>query len=355
MTERRRRGRFLLGWLIYLLILALILGAALYVLRDFLTYYEASRPARALEQYRGELAADGPGESAREALSALDFRLQSEDEALALAAARLEGARLREDISQSGEDSRVYRILADGSPCGSLTIRTQEAQRYGFAPWTPAERSYDFSRWFYTLSVTVPSGWTVACGDTVLTEDYITERGIPYRALRECYEHYEGLPAMVRYETGLLFADRSLHVYDAEGREVPAERQNEDAYLDNCGGELRERMRAYAEEFVAHYVSFTSVKGDYWPLNAMIVKGSPLATRIEQAVGEDWWSRTAYCNLLDCRVNRCVDLGEGRYLLDFSYDTETKAFDDPVTTTYNVRLVLFDSGGTLLANNMFNY
>ena len=52
-------------------VLALLLGAVLYVFRDFLAVYEATRPERVLEQVRSDLAEHRFGEGCREAL--LDY------------------------------------------------------------------------------------------------------------------------------------------------------------------------------------------------------------------------------------------------------------------------------------------
>ena len=113
MTERKkRRGlRFLTGFLLYLLMLALLLGAVLYVFRDFLAVYEATRPERALEQVRSDLAEHRFGEGCREAVSALGLTLQSEEEVMPFVSALLENARLVEDLTQSGEDRRSFRIV----------------------------------------------------------------------------------------------------------------------------------------------------------------------------------------------------------------------------------------------------
>lgn len=353
--RRGRRGRFLPGFLLYLLFLGLLLGAVLFVFRDFLTIFEATRPERALEQVRSEFAEHRFGESCREAISTLDLPLQSEDEAMAAVSALLEDARLAEDVSQNSEERRVYRIIADGVECGRLALRQQEALAYGFAPWAAEELHFDFSPWVYSLSVTVPEDYTVYCGDTALDRSYVTGAGIRYAALGECYDYLDDLPAMVRYEAGPLLGETSLRVFDTAGRELSPGEQNEERYLDNCSPEQKERIQAFAEQFVPCYVHFTAYKADYHQLNSLLAPGSAAARRLEQAVGEKWWSRAGYCHLLSSRVNRCVDLGEGRLLLDLSYQTETKIAEDPVTDTYSMRLVLIEQNGALQAVHMFNY
>ena len=331
MTEqKRRRSRFLPGFLLYLLFLGLLLGALLFVFRDFLRVYEATRPERALEQLQSDFAAHRFGEGCREAVSALGLTLQSEEEAMTFVSALLEDADFVEDVTLSGEAQRVCRIVADGVTCGHLTLRQQEALAYGLAPWAAGELRYDFSPWLYSLSVTVPEGYSVYCGDTALDQRFVTE-------------------------TGPLLGETSLRVFDASGRELSPEEQNEDYYLDNCSAERKEQMQAFADLFVRSYVNFTAYRADYHQLSALLAPGSAAAKRLEQAVGEQWWSGSSTCELLSNRVRHCVDLGDGRLLLDLSYETETTNAVGPVTATYSMRLVLIEQDGALQAVHIFNY
>lgn len=354
MTEQKK-SRFLPGLLLYLLILGLLLAALLFVFRDFLRVFEDTRPERALERWRAELEQNGPDEACRETLAALDFSLQDEEEALADAQKLLADARLSEDLTQSTDARRVYRLITDGAECGRLTLEKGEPTRYGFAPWELRGESFDFSRWFYRLSITVPKEYSVRCGETPLGRRYQTDRSIHYDALKECYELLDRVPVMVRYETGLLLSETALHVFDRAGREVYPEEQNEEFYLDNCSPELCERMEAYAERFIPAYVEFTSIKNLAPLLKSMMVPGSSVARRIDQALGDSWWGGGRYCKLLDSRVNRCVDLGEGHLLLDVSYETETREFSENVTDSFSMRLILVDRDGTLLAEHCTNY
>ena len=355
MTERKK-SRFLPGFLLYLLLLALLLGAALWVFRDFLACFEATRPERTVEAYSDRLQRGEIDSAAlRAGLTGLDAKLQREDEALRVAREKLRAAKLIEDMSQSGEDLHVYRVVVDGLRCGTLTLHKQEAGRYGFAAWKVGAEHYDFSPWYYTLAVTVPTDYHVRCGEAALDESYVTERGIRYAALAECYETLENMPTMQRYETGPLLSEYTLQVSDPSGETLAPEEQNEERYLDNCDSDMRERMAAYAERYVTSYVRFTSSKADYNVLMNMLVPRSDAARRMEQAVGENWWSRSAYCELLEVEVNRCVDLGEGHLLLDLSYETETKIFSEPEVRRYNLRMLLVEQNGTLLAEHSFNY
>ena len=355
MTEGKRKSRFVPGLLLYLLLLALLLAAALFVFRDFLTYYEMTRPARAVEAYRAALQEQCPGEGARDGLAGLDRKLQNEEEALRFVRDKLREARIVEDVSRSREEERVYRVVAEGISCGELRFRQQTPLRYGFAPWALSEEHYDFSPWFYRLSVTVPPDYRVSCGGVELGKDYVAEKDIPYQTLGNAYELLEGLPTQLRYETGALIYDTELTVCDPSGRVLPEEEQSEAFYLDNCSPERREQMLAFAQSFVSGYVHFTSVKTDFNLLKSLVVPGSEIDRRLNQAVGENWWSGAGRCTLLEVRPNCCLDLGDGRYLLDLSYETETQELQELVHDIYNARFALLEQNGKLLAEHFFNY
>ena len=119
--------------------------------------------------------------------------------------------------------------------------------------------------------------------------------------------------------------------------------------------EQKEQMQAFAELFVRRYVNFTAYRADYHQLSAMLAPGSAAAKRLDQAVGEQWWSGSSTCDLLSSRVRHCVDLGDGRLLLDLSYETETTNAAGTVTATYSMRLVLIEQDGALQAVHIFNY
>ena len=214
---------------------------------------------------------------------------------------------------------------------------------------------FDFSPWLYSLSVTVPEDYSVKCGDTALDRSFVTDTGIRYAARGTCYDDLEGLPTMLRYEARPLLGEARLRVFDASGRELSPEEQNEDYYLDTCTPEQKEQMQAFAELFVRRYVNFTAYRADYHQLKAMLAPGSAAARRLEQAVGEQWWSGSNSCELLSTGVKHCVDLHDGRLLLDLSYDTETTNIGDPVVGTYSMRLLLIEQNGQLQAVHIFNY
>ena len=134
MTEqKRRRSRFLPGFLLYLLFLGLLLGALLFVFRDFLRVYEATRPERALEQLQSDFAAHRFGEGCREAVSALGLTLQSEEEAMTSVSALLEDADFVEDVEEElkGAFLAYAEHLVGHAPFRPYFIRASGASEPG--------------------------------------------------------------------------------------------------------------------------------------------------------------------------------------------------------------------------------
>ena len=350
MTEpkKSRFGRILL---VYALVLALIAIAALFVFRTFLRDYEASRPVHALEAYE-ETLRSGPTEAVRAALAPLDTSLESEAEALAYLSALLRDAQVKEDVSQHGEHTRVYRVLVEGGECGRVRIREGEAGRFGFAPWEIAGEQYDWSAWFHTLELTVPAEYTVCYGAQTLGASHITASGLRFAAPGDCYERYDGLPTLTRYETGPLIGEGELRVYDRNGQRIEEEQLEEARYLDNCTEEQKARLRAFAEAFLPPYVQYTAISVGYVELQALVAPGSSLDQRLISASAERMTHTR--CELLSSEIRQTVDLGQGRLLLDLHYETKIKGHGEPIVTTSGIRLILVEADGRLLAETLYN-
>ena len=353
MTEKKKRSFFVLGLLIYLTLLALLLGGVLCVFRDFLAEYEATRSARALEAYEALLREKTP-ESAREGLAGLDTALESEEEALSWLSPKLRQAELREDAAQGSEGRKVYRVLLDGRPCGSVSFRQAEPGRFGFAPWALDEERFDFSPWFYTLSLTAPAEYQVRLGDNPLGQQHVTQSGLRFAALAECYELFEDMPTMTRYETGNLLGEQELRVYDRAGQPVPPALLEEERYLDNCSSADKERLAAFAELFLPRYIYYTATLWGFSDLSGLIGQDSALHDRLLSVSGEGSW-HILECKTLSSEIGRRVDLGEGRYMMELAYETESKTYFGPVYGDYRLRLIVAEHDGKLLAENLYNY
>lgn len=360
MSKRKTRFRFSRFLLIYALVLLLLGAAALFVLNLYLRAFEATRPATAMAAYFETLTAAGGDDACRAALSGLDTAVQSEEEGLAFVSELLREADYAELAGGGEAELKRYRLRSGGEALGTVTLRRGGETRMGLTGWEVSGEVFDFSPWMEQGSVTVPADCRVCVGDALLGPGNVADDAVPYEALRECYEHFEDMPRMLRYEWGPCLGELPLRVLDAQGRELSGQELNEAAFLDNCDEQTKTALRDFAGEFVRCYVAFTAAveqdfEDSYPALARLLLPGSPLHERLSRAAYDKWWSNTRSCTLEELNVNLCTDLGNGSWLIDLSYVTRTVAFAEPVVEQYNLRLVVQDFGGRLRASNLYNY
>lgn len=366
MADRKQRGErpkrkqsgFPSALVIYAWFLLILGGAALVLLQDFLQEYELSRPSYCVADYEERLGETVP-ETALRAMDDIDAQVLSDQEKSAWIQALLQDASLSKDQTQSREERQVYQILAsDGQKLGSVVFEPVSTAKYQMPVWAAVEESFDFSAYYRSTAVTVPSDYQVYLGDRLLGRDCAAQEQIPFALLEECYLHYENLPTMVRYETMPFVGDVQLRVYDRQGQEVPAERLTEEAYLDNCPAEVRERVEAFVPEFVELYVLFSADIQDsanyyYRLLTPLVRPGSQLAERMKLAFEGFGYSATKAAELETVVINRITDLGSGRYLADISYTTQVKGRQGTVPVDDHILLVLCSVNGQLLADALY--
>lgn len=359
MRAEQSARRFRRGLLLYALLLILLCAAALLLLNRYLAVYEQTRPAAALEAYRGELLSAGSTEGLRAALSDLDSRLRAPEESLLLAQGLLKDLRFSESITEGSDTEKQYRVIVDGQVLGEIRLRAAEEKGFGLSSWELASEHYDLSTFFHGVSATVPPGYRVRVGDYELGPAELKAENIPYAALADAYPLLEGLPMMVRYESGLFLGELPLRVTDAAGREIGPAEQNEEHYLDNCSPADREAVEAFVESFLKPYILFTAnIEQDgeryFNQILPLSLPGSPLRQRLMEGQQASWWSWVRSCELLEQEVTACTDLGDGRFLADIRYTTKVTAISDPVTESFSLRMVLDNTSGKLLGSFLYN-
>ncbi|MBO6040397.1 MAG: hypothetical protein J6P58_04235 [Oscillospiraceae bacterium] len=359
MRADKSARRFRLGLLLYALLLLLIAGAALTLLQRYLSVYEATRPTVALEEYRAALLSPESTEGCRAALADLDPSLRAPEDSLALVREQLEDVRFVESISESSESEKHYRVVAGGQVLGELTLSAGEERGFGLRGWRTSEDHYDFSAQFHGVSAVVPPGYQVFVGEHRLGRDELRESGVPYERLADAYSLIDGLPTLLRYESGLYLGELPLRVLDGTGREVPPERQSEEHYLDNCSEEDRAAIEEYVERFLRPYILFTANidqerDGYFTQILALSLPGSSLRQRLQESIRGEWWSWVRSCELQESEITGCTDLGDGRFLVDIRYTTRVVAISDPVVESFRIRMVLDNTSGKLLGSFLYN-
>ena len=357
-APERKQSAFPTVVVIYLWILLILGGGALWVLRDFLQAYELYRPSYCVADYETALGETVPA-SALRALDSVDARIMSDEEKNAWVQALLRDASLSKDSSQSWEEHQVYFIQsADGQTLGSVVFEPVDTAEFRMPVWGVTEESFDFSAYYRSTGITVPAGWQVRLGELPLGPESVAEDQIPFALLAECYLHYENLPTMVRYETPPFLGDAQLRVFDGQGREVPAEQLTEEAFLDDCPDEMRQQVNDFVPEFLHLYVLFSadirdSARYYYNLLTPMVQPGSQLAERMKLAFEGFGYSATKDVSLESVTINRITDLGGGLYLADISYTTQVTGHQGAVPVNDRILLVLRTVNGQLLADALY--
>ena len=360
MRKRRSSHRFLLGLVLYVLVLVLLMSCTVFLLHRYLIVYEDTRPATAIRAYFAALPEEGYADFAEKALAGLDHALCPQELCDEYLRALLENADYAENLAESGETQKVYSIRSDGQRLGTVRLVQAEEAEMGLHSWEVESTAFDVSSGFIELEVTVPPDWRVEVNGCPLDKAYLTETGLRYDRLEQFYDSLEDLPTMVHYRSGPVLPGSELRVMDAAGHEVPEADRNQDYFLSNCSEEETAALQEYCEKFTPLYIRYTADIGMerasyYSDLSPLILPGSSLSIRLREGVDSSWWNWTQKCTMQALDVNLFSRLGEGCYLVDLSYETETVAQGVASYDRYNIRLIVEDTDGRLLASALYNY
>ena len=358
MATRRRKSRFGLGLLIYILIFALLAAAALVVLHRFLTDYEETRVTTAVRRYLDACSEGNLSYGWGAALGRLDAGGTGEAQNREWARQLIRGATLREIIGSDREE-KSYGLYDENGHCfETLTLRQSgEPDRWGFTGWQVTEENISLEPYTVTVELTVPSDYSVTVGGTPLTEENIAERSIPYAILEPFEDVLQNPPTQVRYRFGPVLGAGEVAVLDPAGRPVPEELQNEDHYLDNCTDADKARIRDFVDRYLAAYLPYADDlnRGGmayFWDVYGLIIHGGELEERIRRAQDGFEYGNVQKLEILSTDISCSADLGGGLYFTDFSYHIRTYGLHDPTEEDYRMRLLLREVDGVLYAEQM---
>ena len=360
MHNNGRRSRFGVGLALYVITFLILSVIFLLFFYEWLSAYEASRPAVPVENYKLDVALNGPPEACYKAFDILDRSFTKEEDIRAFAKEVMEQAEYSRSLTESSENKTIYTIRYNSTPIGSLTLEQTGSKKFQFQSWEVTDASYDFSAFFKEDEVTVPSDYQVYCNGTLLGPSYITEKGILINTLSAYYDDFVSLPSLVTYHVGPCLGIPELLVKDRRGSTVTEEDMNEFAFLDNCTPEEISKLSGFAREYVATYVQFTANVHDsfyyyYNQLRQMTAPDSPLNDRMSQAIQSFGFTTTRSCEIVDDCVNLVMKLDASHFLVDYSYTTETVSPEGSARDTRNVRLVVGIGNNLLLVTTMTYY
>lgn len=359
MKNRKPLSAFKKGLLVYIGVFLLAALTALSVLYCFLRAYEQSRPENTVKEYIQSLAIKCDGEAAENTLAELDTNIRPAEESISILKDELKNLSFRKDSVASTHDELIYNLYSGDRLIGSLKLENSDRHSFGLRFWELAEEKLDYSKFFNSVSMTLPSDFSLSVNGQELGEKYITQKDIEYNTLSGFYPHYNDLPTLVLYESGKFLGDADITVKDGSGNQVDTSELNETRFLSNCDEDTVARISQFADEFISRYVFFCAntnqneyANHDY--LKELVKPDSPLTDRMYNAFWAFGYSTVYSCDIVSRNINLVSDLG-GRYLVDYSYTTETVASAGPVQEDSNVRFLVSDNDGTLLAEAIFNY
>ncbi len=357
--SKRRSSRFGLGLLLYVIIFLIVSVLVLLYFYDWLSQYEATRPAAAVSAYKEMLTRELPA-GIEKAASEVDRNLQSDTEIRDFLRSLLNRAEIVRSSAQSTDSELIYLIRVDRQPIGRLKLEQTGEQKLGFQAWSITGQEYDLSAYFTTAAVTVPENYSVTCGDVTLDKSYITESGIPYTILEPYYSELPSLPYLVTYTSGIRLGETDLQVFDTAGKAVKAEEMMDSRFLDNCSADDKERFSLFTRDFISNYVQFTAnVNGGFYYyyslMRQMVVPESRLYERLGQSLGSFGFTTTRSCDIIRDSLNLCSQLDRTHYLVDYTYTTETHSQEGSAEDTRSVRLLITTADDKTLVLFMNNY
>lgn len=354
--------RFVLGMVIYALVFALIASAGLWLLWDFMEAYEASRPLNTIRSYVESVTPEDLCDGSEDLLKQLDSNLQTREEACQVIRQSVaQEFSYAKKSSESSEFRQVYVLRSGRQVIGSFTISAGEEDQYGLRVWELTEKSFDFSHLLgQSVSVTVPSDFTVSVNGNALDGSYITETDIPYQVLEEFSGEFP-LPSMVTYSAEGFLGEASLTVADRNGNPVEiTEETNYGLLLPECSDEEKVAMDELTEQFLKRYVAFTggtsgSVSGDYSRLCRHLVPEGKLAKKLYTALEGLRYAQSVRDTIKSTAINQYARLGEGRYYCDVTYTVETVGKKGAVEMEYNMKIVMLETDVGLRVEAMSRY
>ena len=361
MRDRQQgSSRFVKGLLIYILIFALLAAGALLLLRSYLAAYEQSRPAAAVRSYLSACEKGRLGYGWGRSLGELDSRMMDEKEARAWAVEKLKSAAVHE-LPGGGEREKRFALRdEDGVSFLTLTLRAGEEGRWGFRRWEIAEEDCDLSAYTHSAEALIPETYSVRVDGVVLGEESVVEKGIGYELLEPFEDYVKDTPKLVRCACGPFLGEGKVEILDEKGRVVPEEEQTEQHYLSNCSAAQEEELHEFALRYLNAYLPYAgdlyrSGLAFYGELSQMIVTGGELEQRLILARSGFGFGNTNSIRILKDELRFAMDFGDGHYLADVYYRTETEGLHGLVEEDNQVRLLILERDGRYYTEAMVNY
>lgn len=148
----------------------------------------------------------------------------------------------------------------------------------------------------YSYKVTAPKETKVYINGVLLTEKYI-ENGEAYYPGQENITTYSQVPLLNTYSVYDLYYEPDIECYDVNGKSLEVTKASDSKnifYHYPADEQLKNTHEQHALNFAKTYINFTvNATGDIWgyfpTLNAYLVEGSVLQSRLKSACASLYW------------------------------------------------------------------
>lgn len=354
--KRKKKSKwlnFILGMIVYALVVVLAASIGLKLLWDFADEYEKERPSYKIAEYVASLNETHVKRIAVDFVATLDHNIQSEADAHAeIWRAFVGGVRYRQISTADDGQSVTYLIYNKEHELGRVTL-VKNGEGLGEKTWSVGEESYDFSYLKRSERFIVPNHWVVHCGERRLGVQYIIDPRVEYSFLHEFYDREFPMPYLAEYEISNYIGDPKIRFFDADGEEQPrfTFTDGKDQIL-RVSGASRTNFITFAENFVPLYVDCLSnvsksAGSNYQHIRSYLVPGGDLDVRLKAAFGGQIYSQSSGTDISEVSIHDVYNLGNEYYIVDLSYSVDTYSAKGVSTSDTDMYLVIYRDDETL--------
>jgi hypothetical protein len=347
MKKKSKWLRFLLGMVIYALVVVLIASVGLKFLWDFADEYEKELPARKMNEYVASLSEKRVKKLSIDFVSSLDHNIQSDADAYAeVWRCFVGGVRYQRLSSDSEKEIVTYLIYNNEHTLGEVTL-VKNGDGLGDKTWSVAREDYDFSFLLRSESFIVPDHWVVRCGERRLGVQYIVNPRVEYSFLGDFYGQSFPMPYLAEYEISNYVGDPKIRFFDADGEEHPRFTFTDGRdQMKRASGTATSAIDAFTRNFVPLYVNCLSNVSksagmNYQRIKPYLVPGSELDVRLQAAMGGQVFAQSRGTEISDVTIHEIFNLENEYYIADLSYTVVTYSDKGSSTVDTDMYLVLY--------------
>ena len=369
--NKRKIGRVVYTALL-LIFASMLIAIAVIGLNDWQKYlvaYEKSQPDVVVADYVESLKSTEWKKQVSQAVEKMQHPFQSNEECETIVNQMLGDTIQYRRATGGSQDTYIYNVYCNGNLVGQFQIERDKSQmnrinigiieilshsdtfwfiqdRESLCPWVVTGDSFDISGFTFTssVSVTVPSNYSVQLNGKTVGTEYITERNIKYDILEPYYNEYPGLPTKVKYTINNIFGTLQPVIYDQQGNIFTIDPDKDDSqFMESCSDDEIKALSEFAKAFVDPYARFTGTKniwGNYGDLKQYVKDGSDLHKRMDLFIegGADYMNFYAV-TINDVHIDSVYSLGGGFYVINVSYSTTNYAEYKTVNETNTKKII----------------